>query len=87
MTDPKKQLLNLADALVEDVLAMSDEEVMEEVSEEELAEAYKARERALEAAHNGGLSAFGIRVLGLEEECPDCHSLGQCAPGCPSRLP
>lgn len=66
---PKDPLMNLADALVEDVLAMSDEEIMEEVSEEELAEAYRARERALEAAHNGGLSAFGVHVLGLEDEC------------------
>lgn len=70
MTDP---LMNLADALVEDVLAMSDEEIMEEVSEEELAEAYRARERALESAHNGGLSDFGLHVLGFDKE-PTCKN-------------
>lgn len=67
----KDPLMNLADAMVEDLLAMSDEEILAETSEEELAEARQARERALEAAHNGGLSAFGIHALAFFE-CPDC---------------
>lgn len=68
----KDPLLNLADALVEDLLATPDEEILAEASEEELAEAMKIRERALEAAHNGGLSAFGAHVLGFSDDgCED----------------
>lgn len=68
----KDPLMNLADAIVEDVLVMSDEEILAETSDEELAEAMKIRERALEAAHNGGLSAFGNAVMRPFFECPGC---------------
>lgn len=34
MTSPRKQLLNLADALVEDIMSMSDEEILAEFLED-----------------------------------------------------
>ncbi len=65
MTEREK-LLRLADFMVEDIMAMSDEEILAEVSEEEIAEAMRIRDRVLEAAHCGGLSDLGIRILGFD---------------------
>jgi hypothetical protein len=36
VTDPSKQLENLEDAMVEDILSLSDEEVMAEAREDDL---------------------------------------------------
>lgn len=68
----KDPLMNLADAIVEDVLAMSDEEVLAETSEEELADAYKVRQRALDTINNGSASAPVLKVERPFFECPGC---------------
>lgn len=46
----KDPLMNLADALAEDILSMSDEEILAESTSEEIAEARKMHDRALAAA-------------------------------------
>lgn len=66
-TMAKDPLMNLADALVEDIMQMSDEEILAESSPEEIEEAKQARDRALaladrpffECPHCGGDIAVG----------------------------
>jgi hypothetical protein len=52
MSPPRKNaLLNLADALVEDILNMTDEEILAESTPEEIEEAKQSIEKALAAVH------------------------------------